>query len=165
MGGRQDLHSDIKRPGEHLELHVPLRDGGGLPLTMGPTRFCQCLRSNPASPNPFDRAVRWYFGDKQACLEYEELSWTFHADSGAGAGPWATLYDADLSHQGLENISPEDRPVFVVALAASPIAVRERGYCDDRSISTEHLVAMNRFRGANVTAALAQSADAVLASL
>merc|ERR1711933_133549 len=53
---RQDLHSDVGKPKEHLEVHVPLLPGGGaVPLAMGPTRFCPCTQDRVDLRDPHER--------------------------------------------------------------------------------------------------------------
>merc|ERR1739848_562588 len=122
---------------------------GPVPLELGPTRFCPCTQNRTDLRDPIARTVRRYFGGEQHCTELEDLSWMLHAGNARRAGPWITLYDADVYHQGLENVASEDRPVLVVALAASSASAYQRGYIK-RNISQAQKVAVGRFRSVDL---------------
>lgn len=148
---RQELHSDVGLPTEHLEVHIPLVNGT-LPLAMGPTRFCPCTHGRTDLRDPIARSIRRYFASYQHCLEFDNLSWIFHSGALSGRaaeGVFATLYDADVYHQGLENVALDDRPVLVVALTTSQEAVHERNYVK-RNLSKVHEDALIGFRSTDV---------------
>lgn len=156
IASRQDLHSDIGTPSEHLEFHIPLTGANAVPLEQGPTRFCPCSHGRVDLRDPFARTIRRYFGGAAHCLDFEQLSWTLHLGNTQGSQLLATMYDADVYHQGLENVASTDRPVMVIALTKSIAAVRNRNYVK-RNISQAHSDAVASFRYADV-AKLVQNA-------
>jgi len=154
---RQGLHSDVAMAGEHLEIHLPLVEAAearsALPLERGPTRFCPCTQGLTDLSDPYARSIRRYFASRQRCLEYADLSWILHSEIASEGGPWVTLYDADVFHQGLENVSPKARPVMVIALTSSLAAVHQRNYVR-RNISSAHVDALVKYRSKDLRSAL-----------
>lgn len=151
---RQTLHSDIGIPAKHLEIHLGLAPGGALPLEMGPTRFCPCTNNRVDLRDPYERTIRRYFGGNQFCTQSEELNWILHRGVAAkNSNPWVVIYDADVYHQGLENVASRDRPVMVIALTSSLWDVHDRDYVK-RNVSAEHTKALIDFRGVDLSKVL-----------
>ena len=101
----------MKEAGQHLELHIPLCK---VTLPMGPTRFCPCTHNHRQRP-----VLR------KACEEFANT----HYDANSNLGE-LTLYDGAVVHRGLANAAAEDRPVLVLAFAASLDSAQTRGYID-----------------------------------
>lgn len=151
---RQSLHSDIGIPGKHLEIHLGLATGGLAPLEMGPPRFCPCTNNRVDLRDPHERTIRRYFGGNQFCTQNEELNWVLHKGVAVrNSNPWVVIYDADVYHQGLENVSPRDRPVMVIALTSTLAEVHERNYVK-RNVSAEHTKALIDYRGVDLSKVL-----------
>ena len=125
----QDIHTDVALPRSHLELHLPLAD---VTQAKGPTLFCPCTHSYHQKWRHFTDGHTVYqrFGLDGRCEHQPETH--FNATSTFGE---ATLYDSSLFHKGLANRSPGDRPVLVIAFAASMREVALRNHEGDLATS------------------------------